>query len=72
MKEEGVNEEKLDWERLDEPRNAPEFDGETSNRSWGIAGGRMGIGIETCFPLSSELEMVPVCSSCSSDVKGAS
>ena len=71
MKEEGVKEEKLDWAKLDEARNAFELDGETSNRSWGTVGGRMGIGIETCFPLSSELEMVPVCSSCSSDVKAS-
>ena len=71
MKEEEPNEEKLDGEKLEEPRNASELDGETSNRSWVIALGRMGIGIDTCFPLSRELEMVPVCSSCSSDVKAS-
>lgn len=33
----------------------PEVGGETSNRSWKLAGGRTGMGMETrCFPLSNE------------------
>ena len=52
----------------------PEVGGETSNRSWKLVGGRMGMGMETrCFPLSNEAGVPRLpWSSSSPDVKRAS